>query len=150
MCEQRLVDSFNVGDQEPDTDGARDTVGVTYFGEHHAQLRMVGAAFYIDDLTLPGDQPSLPCVGPTYGGEAGPDPRRAPPRPELDHELAVARRLSGRLSGSLSPSSADRERRRAPATTTRSWIHVPPSKVVSEPSTSPLRTRPFSIKGRAR
>ena len=26
------------------------------FGEHHAQLRMVGAAFYIDDLTIPDEQ----------------------------------------------------------------------------------------------
>jgi len=42
-----------VGDREPDADGARYTVGVTYFDEHHAQLRMVGAAFYIDDLTSP-------------------------------------------------------------------------------------------------
>src|SRR5262245_52735563 len=99
MCEQRLVDSFNVGDREPDTDGARYTVGVTYFGEHHAQLRMVGAAFYIDDLTLLDKRLSLPCIG--HARRRGwPGQRRAPLRPELDHELAAERWLPGRLSGS--------------------------------------------------
>ena len=53
MCEQRLVDSFNVGDREPDADGAGTSSASPTFGEHHARLRMVGAAFYIDDLTIP-------------------------------------------------------------------------------------------------
>lgn len=69
------------------------------------------------------------------------------PRPALDHELAVERRPSGRLSGSLAPSSADRKPGSDPASTTRSWIHVPPSKVLSEPSTSSPRNRPPSING---
>ena len=42
------------------------------FGEHRAQLRMVGAAFYIDDLTFLGDRLSLPCVGHTQAARPGP------------------------------------------------------------------------------
>jgi hypothetical protein len=36
---------------------------------------MVGAGFYIDDLTVPGERLSLPCIGPLTAARL--DPTRA-------------------------------------------------------------------------
>ena len=120
------------------------------FGEHHAQLRMVGAAFYIDDLTFLGERLSLPCVGTPTAARL--DPISAERRcglnsttswlPNADSRAGSPDpSLQARLIANIAPTSGARR---------RTGSMSGPQKVASEPSTSPPRNRQLSIKGRAR
>ena len=47
MSEVRWIGFVTGSDPEHDVGGVRSTVDVTFFGEHCAQIRIVGGRFYI-------------------------------------------------------------------------------------------------------
>ena len=49
MSEVRWIGFVTGSDPEHDVGGVRSTVDVTFFGEHCAQLRIVGGRFYIKE-----------------------------------------------------------------------------------------------------